>query len=124
MNNPKFAPHKAGSTFSYAGTCQLPAGAWSATAQLRAVADNALLGTLTVTLGAAPSPEAPANSAAAPLPTPIALYAAATDTALWPPGVHQLDIRYAQAGAPPGAPATVLHTSTLLLPVTRAVTQG
>ena len=105
MNNTKFPQHKAGDTFSYAGTCQLPTGTWLATAQVRTVADNALVGTITVTLGTAVG-----------VNTPIALYAAAADTALWPAGTHQVDIRYADTSA-------VLHTSTLLLPVTRAVTQ-
>lgn len=103
----QFIPFKAGSTFGYAGTCRLPAGTWTATCQLRStLGDAALLGSIGVTLGAS------ANGV-----TPIALHAPATDTATWPVGQHQLDVRYADAGG------TVLHTSTLLLPVIRAVTE-
>ena len=101
----RFSPHKAGDTFSYAGTCSLPAGAWTATCEIRsAQGDSTLIGTVAVTLGAI----GPA--------TPIALSATAAETLLWQPGQHQLDIRYADAG-------TVVHTSTLILPVIRAVTE-
>ncbi len=103
----KFPTFKAGDTFSYAGTCILPAGAWSATCELRSTqGDAALLGTIDVTLGAA------LNGV-----TPITLQAAAAATAAWPVGQHQLDIRYADSGG------TVVHTSTLLLPVIRPVTE-
>lgn len=103
-----FPPHKAGSTFAFAGTCRLPAGTWLATCELRSTQGEAeLLGSISVTLGAT------ANGLA-----PIALHAAATDTATWPVGQHQLDIRYVDSGG------LVVHTSTLLLPVIRAVTQA
>ena len=105
MSTPRFNPHKAGDTFSYAGTCQLPAGTWTATAQVRAVADNALLGAIAVTLGT------PGSGG-----TPIALTAAAADTATWPAGLHQVDVRYADNTG------VVLHTSTIVLPVVRPVT--
>lgn len=102
----QFPPFKAGSTFSYAGTCRLPAGTWAATCELRSTqGDAALLGSIGVTLGAT------VNGVA-----PIALYAPATVTATWPVGQHQLDVRYVDTGG------TVLHTSTLVLPVIRAVT--
>jgi len=102
----QFTPFKAGDTFSYAGTCRLPAGAWSATCQVRTTqGDAALVGTIAVTLGAAVNGE-----------TPIALSADASATANWPPGNHQLDIRYSDGTG------TVVHTSTLMLPVIRAVT--
>lgn len=102
----QFSSHKIGDTFSYAGTCHLPAGTWTATCQLRStVGNSALLGTIQVTLGV------PVDGA-----TPIALYADTANTSTWPTGHHQLDIRYADAGG------TVIHTSTLSLPVIRAVT--
>lgn len=102
----QFSQHKIGDTFSYAGTCRLPAGTWTATCELRSTGGTAaLIGTIQVTLGVA------VDGA-----TPIALYAAAADVATWSAGHHQLDIRYADAGG------TVVHTSTLLLPVIRAVT--
>lgn len=103
---PKLAALKAGSTFSYAGTCRLPAGAWLATCQVRSAEEPyALVGTVLVTLGA------PVG-----LDTPIALYAAASATLGWPVGLHELDIRYLDAAG------AVLHTSTIGLPVLRAIT--
>lgn len=103
----QFPPFKAGSTFSYAGTCRLPVGTWLATCELRGTQGDAeLIGPIEVTLGAA------VNGS-----TPIALHATAIDTSAWPVGQHQLDIRYADIGG------TVVHTSTLLLPVIRAVTE-
>jgi hypothetical protein len=103
----QFPPFKAGSTFSYAGTCRLPVGTWLATCELRSTQGDAeLIGAIEVTLGAA------VNGVA-----PIALNADATDTANWPVGQHQLDIRYEDNGG------IVAHTSTLLLPVIRPVTQ-
>ena len=103
---PKLAPLKVGSTFSYAGTCRLPPGQWSATCQLRSAEEPyALIGTVLVTLGA------PVG-----LDTPIALYASAADTLGWPVGLHELDIRYLDAAG------AVLHTSTIGLPVLRAIT--
>lgn len=102
----QFPPFKAGGTFSYAGTCRLPAGTWLATCDLRSIQGNAeLIGSFEVTLGATVNGSAP-----------IALHADATDTATWPVGQHQLDIRYVDSGG------VVVHTSTLLLPVIRAVT--
>ena len=101
-----FSPFKAGGTFSYAGTCRLPIGTWIATCELRSTQGDAdLVGAIEVNLGAT------VNGVA-----PIALHADAVDTATWPVGQHQLDIRYADSGG------TVVHTSTLLLPVIRAVT--
>ncbi|MGQ0708695.1 MAG: hypothetical protein ACT4NV_02990 [Rhodoferax sp.] len=105
MSTPRFNPHKAGDTFSYAGTCQLPPGDWTATAQVRAVADNTLLGSIAVTLGT-PGPGG----------TAMTLHADAADTAAWPAGLHQVDVRYADTSG------TVLHTSTIVLPVVRPVT--
>lgn len=105
---PKLAALKAGSTFSYAGTCRLPAGAWLATCQVRRAEEPyALIGTVRVTLGA------PVG-----LDTPIALYAAASATLGWPVGLHELDIRYFDAQS------AVLHTSTIQLPVVRAITEA
>lgn len=102
----QFSPFKAGGTFSYAGTCRLPAGTWTATCELRSTqGDDVLLGAIEVTLGATVNGSAP-----------IALHASAVDSATWPVGQHQLDIRYVDGGG------TVVHTSTLLLPVIRAVT--
>lgn len=103
-----FPPFKAGGTFSYAGTCRLPTGTWTATCELRSTqGDSELLGAIEVTLGATVGGVAP-----------IALYADATATAAWPVGQHQLDIRYEDMGG------AVVHTSTLLLPVIRAVTEA
>ncbi|MFM9902094.1 MAG: hypothetical protein ACKVOT_13870 [Polaromonas sp.] len=104
---PKLSPLKAGSTFSYAGTCKLPPGNWTATCQLRSACEPfALIGTIAVTLGA------PLTNG----DTPIALRAEAAQTLTWPADQHELDIRYADAGG------EVIHTSTVTLPVTRAVT--
>lgn len=103
----QFPPFKAGDTFSFAGTCRLPPGTWSATCQVRSAQGGALISTIAVTLGV------PVG-----LETPIALYADAATTAAWPIGNHQLDIRYTDGSG------TVVHTSTLTLPVIRAVTQG
>ena len=106
MPAPKLAPIKAGSTFSYAGTCGLPAGSWTATCQVRSMeAPYALIGTVVVTLGVA----------VAGL-TPIALLCPASQTASWPEGVQELDIRYTDASG------VVLHTSTVLVPVLRSIT--
>ena len=103
---PKLAALKAGSTFSYAGTCRLPAGTWLATCQVRSAEEPyALIGTVLVTLGA------PVG-----LDTPIALYAAASATLGWPVGLHELDIRYQDSTG------AVVHTSTIGLPVVRSVT--
>lgn len=110
---PKLAPIKAGDTFSYAGVCKLPPGSWTATCQLRIpyelsaeVPSHALVGTIAVTLGA---PLANGD-------TPIALRAEAAETSTWPPANCDMDIRFADAGG------EVIHTSTVTLPVTRAVT--
>lgn len=102
----QFSPIKQGDTFSYGGTCRLPAGNWTATCELRSTEGaDTLLGTIAVTLGTVVAGSAP-----------ITLYAPAVDTATWPVGRHQTDIRYVDdAGA-------VVHTSTLILPVVRAVT--
>jgi hypothetical protein len=103
---PKLSPLKAGSTFSYAGTCRLPPGLWTATCQLRSSEEPfALIGTVAVTLGA------PVG-----LDTPIALYASAADTRAWPVGLHELDIRYQDSTG------AVVHTSTIGLPVLRSIT--
>ena len=48
--------------------------------------------------------------------TPISLYASAAETASWLPGTHELDIRFADAGG------AVVHSSTILLPIVRAIT--
>ena len=103
---PKLNPLKVGSTFSYAGTCRLPAGDWLADCQVRSAEEPyALIGTVLVTLGAPVGAD-----------TPIALYAHADYTQAWPVGLHELDIRYRDAGG------AVMHTSTILLPVLRSVT--
>lgn len=108
MSALRFANFKAGSTLSYAGTCRLPAGDWVATCQVRSAEEPyALVGTVTVTLGALSG-----------LDTPIALFASATQTQSWPEGTHELDIRYAEVGEPDA----VIHTSTILLPVGRSIT--
>lgn len=102
----KFAPLKAGNTFSYAGTCKLPAGAWSATCQVRS-ADGAdtLLGVIGVTLGDT------INGV-----TPIALYASASETAAWPLATHRVDIRFTEALG------GVANSASILLPVIKPVT--
>ncbi len=102
----QFPPFKAGDTFSFAGTCRLPPGTWSATCELRSTQGAAaLIGTIAVTLGAVVDGVAP-----------ITLAADAASTASWAIGNHQLDIRYSDGTG------TVVHTSTLMLPVIRAVT--
>lgn len=105
---PKLNPLKVGSTFSYAGTCRLPAGNWLATCQVRSAEEPyALIGTVRVTLGA------PVG-----LDTPIALYASAASTLAWPVGLHELDIRYQDITD------AVVHTSTIGLPVVRSITDS
>lgn len=99
-------PLKAGSTLSYAGFAALPAGTWTATCQVRTALSFKLLGTVVVTLGAAVAGQ-----------TPMSLYLSAADTATWAPGLHELDIRYVDPGG------QVMHTTTLILPVLKAVTQ-
>lgn len=104
----KFPPFKAGDTFSYAGVCRLPAGLWSATCEIRKMGDaNDLVGVLAVSLGSEANGD-----------TPIALDASASETAFWAAGLYEVDVRYADAGG------TVVHTSTLLLPVIKSVTQA
>lgn len=108
MLAPKLAPIKAGSTFSYTGTCRLPVGNWAATCHVRSAdAPYALIGTVAVTLGVLVGQD-----------TPIALFASAAQTQAWPEGTHELDIRYNEVGEPDA----VIHTTTILLPVLRAVT--
>lgn len=105
-NNNRFPQFKAGDTFSFVGNCRLPDGIWTATCQIRTTAEpHALVGTVDVTLGTQVGAD-----------TPLVLHADATVTAAWPPGTHELDIRYADQDG------IVVHTSTLLLPVVRAVT--
>jgi hypothetical protein len=105
---PKLAPLKAGDTFSYAGTCKLPAGNWTATCQVRGSEEPFdLVGTVVVSLGTVVG-----------LDTPIALFASAAQTQAWPVGTHALDIRYAEVGGPDA----VIHTSTILVPVQRSIT--
>lgn len=106
--HPRLPALKAGDTFSYAGTCKLPAGSWTASCQVRSWdGASTLVGTVAVTLGTAVNGE-----------TPIALYAAASATAIWPVATHELDIRYADASG------IVVHSSTILLPVMKSVTAG
>jgi hypothetical protein len=113
---PKLSPLKAGDTLSWGGTCRLPAGAWTATCQVRSADEPyALLGTVAVTLG---TPVAVVGSAM--FDTPILLLANAEQTLAWPVGTHELDLRCTEAAG--GVGAAVVHTTTILLPVLRAVT--
>lgn len=93
---------KAGSTFRYAGTCSLPVGAWTATCKIRVGSD---LYPIIVTLGTAVAGQ-----------TPLSLYAPPNITKTWREGFHELDIRYADDTG------EVVHSSTMLLPVVRAIT--
>lgn len=106
---PKLSALKRGDTFSYAGFCSLPPGNWAATCQVRSPHEPYdLLGTITVTLGT-PEPDGT---------TPMLMQAPASITAAWPPDVYELDIRYVDSTG------VVYHTSTVLLPVVRAITSG
>ena len=102
---PKLYQHKPGDTFSYAGTCKLPAGTWSATCQFRGGLGLTQRALIAVVLGV------PVDGV-----TPISLYASADDTLTWLPGVYELDIRFSDVGG------AVVHSSTVLLPVVRAIT--
>lgn len=100
---------KAGDTFFYGGSCKLPLGSWTATCQLRSRTEPyPLIGEVTVTLGLA----------TAGGDTPVVLRAEAQHTVAWAPEIYALDIRYADMST-----GEVMHTSTMLLPVIRSVTQ-
>lgn len=106
---------KVGGTFSLGGYCNLPAGNWVATCDLRKMYTDELVGRIKVTLG----PFADGL-------TPAALEASAAETALWLPAstvvLRQacwLDLRFAEAGG-----SIVQHTLTYYMTIIQPVTKG
>ena len=102
--------HKAGASFSLAGTCLLPAGSWDATCQARDKTTDALVQDFAVTLTPLGTPTAEASHA-------ILIEAPASAAADWPVGQLVCDVRYT------GPDALVLATSTFLINVVKRVTR-
>ena len=103
--------HKAGATFSLTGTCLLPAGTWSATCEARHPITEALVQTFAVTLTPLGVPTAEASHA-------ILIQATADQSAAWPRGPLECDVRYA------GADGIVLATSSFMVDVIKRVTRN
>lgn len=103
-------PHKRGATLSLAGTVQLPAGTWSASAQVR-TATNALVEQLTVTLSA---PVSPATAHG------ILIECTAAQAVDWPVGDLRCDVRFVDASAVP----VVVPTPTFVIRVSQEVTSA
>jgi hypothetical protein len=103
--------HKRGNTFSYAGTITLPAGAWTASAQVRDGKAGTLLSTLATTLVAQG-----ANVWA------LALHATSAQTSTWPVSAYGkttpllCDIKFSDG-------TTVVRTETFGIDVAREVTE-
>lgn len=95
--------HKRGATFSLAGSASLPAGVWTATAQIKRGAS--VIAAPSVTLGEA------VNGA-----TPIAL-TLADSTATWPLTELSCDIRFTDG-------TNVLYSPTFIIDVAQEVTSG
>ena len=97
---------KAGDTLSYAFTCQLPTGLWTATCQVRTSnPPYQLLADAAVTLSL------PVNGVST-----VAVYVAAAQTKSWPAGLQELDIRFSDSGG------AVIYTDSIVLPVLRSIT--
>lgn len=103
-------PHKRGATLSLAGTVTLPAGSWSATAQVRN-ASGSLVQQLAVTLQA---PVAPATAHG------ILIEATADQAATWPLSDLRCDVRFADASATP----VVVPSPTFIVRVQQEVTHA
>jgi hypothetical protein len=78
---------KTGATFSAAYTAKLPAGTWSAEADLRKKNDDKIAD-LTVTISQLSTPDAVGNTHSG------TLSATAAQTALWPVGTHLCDVKF------------------------------
>lgn len=100
---------KRGSTFSYGGTFTMPAGTWTATAQLRD-AQNVLIDDLDVTFT---PPVSPATTHT------LLIEKDAVDTAAWPTSRLRGDISFADTNSP----EVVLITSTFVVNVIERLTQ-
>ena len=103
--------HKRGDTFSYAGTVTLPAGTWSATAQLRKkgkadTEDPDVEVTVTLT-----PPVAPITT------TGVVMYAKAADVDELL-GHYYFDVEFTDTSTPP----VVLSTTTILFDFIRDIT--
>ncbi len=109
MTEPTY-PHKRGATLSLAGTVTLPAGSWSATAQVRN-SSGSLVQQLSVTLQA---PVAPATAHA------ILIEATADQALTWPLGDLRCDVRFADASDPP----VVVPSPTFIIKVQQEVTHA
>jgi hypothetical protein len=108
--NTSLPPIKRGATLSLAGTVELPAGAWSGSAQVR-TDKGLLIDTLTVKMSA---PVAPATAWS------VLIVGDSTKTAIWPFGDLQCDVRFQDASNPP----VVLPTETFIVTVERAITHA
>ena len=101
-------PIKRGATLSLAGSVELPAGTWSASAQVRS-AVLALVEQLVVTLT---PPVLPATAHT------ILIEASSAQTADWPIGSLMCDVRFADASATP----VVVPSPTFVINVQQEVT--
>lgn len=102
-------PIKRGATLSLAGTVQLPAGTWSASAQVRSTTSLSLVEQLSVTLT---PPVFPATAHA------ILIEASSAQSADWPIGTLLCDVRFSDASATP----VVLPSPTFAIQVQQEVT--
>ena len=108
-SDPSTYVHIRGSTLSLTSPVTLPAGTWSATAQVRLRSDSTLVADLDVTL-TAPTPPATAHT--------LLLVCDAADQADWTAARHVCDVRFADADG------VVLHTSRFELDVIAEVTEA
>lgn len=101
---PQTIEHTRGSTFSWGGLVQLPAGTWSATCKVKS-ADGTTVETLTVTLEALAEPDADGNTHS------ILIEASSVQTADWAIAKLRCDVRYADNSDPP----IVEHSPTFII---------
>lgn len=101
-------PIKTGATLALAGTVSLPAGAWTATSEVKDQSGN-LVSTLNVTLTA---PTAPSTIWV------IQISQTAENTLTWPLGPLNCDIRYVDSSD------NVIYTPTFQFQVSQEITNG
>jgi hypothetical protein len=109
----QFVKIKTGATFSVPLLVCLPAGAWSATSDIRQAGD-ALVESLAVSLIALTEPDADGNTHNG------LLLATSIQTALWPLGAWRCDVRFADAQTPP----VVLYSDQFIVNVEKGTTHG